>query len=367
MDGLRAVIVRRREQLRKATALAGAAFVSGCATIASSPPLQFVDRTYIAPKTWTDTTISYEGYVAPPIFFYDDQPEKLDALTQRDAPRSVAGWRVFVIPAFIVRQLTDSSSAVRTPSFNPRISVERYWVSALNQTHLGGNPKFPRARIDGLRLTVAHHSDGQAGCFLEGQTPAKTGSFEADDCTPPPATGPLRTNRADGDFSTTYLSILWHESWLARGAGERTPWSAGFGLSYDWELPKASHFPGVLPDIERQFYGSWRARIQGEGMLSTALRCADSRGWCVLRGRARVTAMYEWAPRRLGALASRFVEPIPHFRDYADISYTLDALHNVGLLVRRVDGQDYYNIGFVHRRRATLVGVVMDFAGYEFK
>jgi hypothetical protein len=361
------VIVSRLEQLVQAILLASAALLGGCATIASAPPLQFVDRTYVAPKTWTDTTISYEGYLAPPIFLYDDQPAQLDALTQRDAAASARGFRLFVTPAFIVRQLTDSSSAVRTPSFNPRIAFDYYWLTALDQRLQAHMPKFDRARIVGLRLTIAHHSNGQAGCFLEGQAPAKQGSFEADDCTPPPATGTLRTNRADGDFSTTFLSFLAHGTWLARAPGQRTPWSAGLAVSYDWELPKASHFPGVLPDIERQFYGSWRARVQGDAMRTTFPSCADSHGWCWLRGRARVTAMYEWAPRHLGPLASRLGEPIPHFRDYADASYTFDALHNVGVFVRRVDGQDYYNIGFVHRRRATLAGLVMDLGGYEFK
>jgi hypothetical protein len=352
-------------------ALLAAICAGGCTTVASAPPLQFIDHTYIAPKTWTDTTISYEAYVAPPIFFYDDQPEKFEQLTQNGAAAKARGFRFFVTPAFIIRQLTDSSSAVRTPSFNPRISADWYWLTALNQRLVAGIPKFDKVRIDELRLTVAHHSDGQAGCFLEGTKPSKSGSFEADDCTPPPATGILHINRANGDFSTTFLSGMWYQTWLARGmagAGQqRTPWSAGYAVSADWELPKASHFPGVLPDIERQFYGSWRARIQGDAMHATGLACSDFHGWCSLRGRARLSAMYEQAPTSLGPLASRLDHAIPHFRTYADLSYTLDALHNVGVFVRTVGGQDYYNIGFVNSRRATMLGIVMDLGGYEFR
>lgn len=340
------------------------AALGACAAVAGGPPLQFVDHTQIAPKTSADNTISYEGYIAPPVFLYDNQPARLNDLTQSDAKPTARGFRFFVTPVFIVRQLKDSSSAVRTPSFNPRLSADWFRLTALDQRLTAHNPEFGWLRIDGLRLTLAHHSDGQAGCFLEGQTPTKPGSFEADDCSAPPDTGQLRTNAANGDFSTTYLSLMLHETWLAHG--QRTPWSFGAAVSGDWEFPKGSGMWGALPDIERQFYGGWRARVQTDVANATLPSCDDSRGWCFLRGRARLSAMYEWAPRHLGPLASRLPEPIPHFRSYWDVSYTFDGLHGVGAFVRRVDGQDYYNIGFVHNRTATLLGVTMDLAGYEF-
>jgi hypothetical protein len=339
---------------------------AGCATLASAPPLQFADRSYFAPKTYRDTSILYDAYIAPPIFVYDDEPEKLLALMGFNGPASGVGWRAFITPGFIIRQLDDSSSAVRTPSFNPRVSAELYRVGAVKRTlSASGRPEFNWARVDAIRLTIAHHSDGQAGCFLQEQHPAKPGSFEADDCSTPPDTGFLHTNRANGDFSTTYVDVLAHETWLHRTLGERTPISAGLAIGGDWELPKGSA-PGALPDIERQFYGSWRARIQTDVMVADQPGCADNGFPCWLRGRTRVTALYEWAPSQLGPLASRLPDPIPHFRSYFDISHTFDVLHNFGLLVRRVDGQDYYNIGFVHRRQATLIGIVFDLGGDEF-
>lgn len=349
----------------RTSALVCACTLGACATIANAPPLQFVDRSYIAPKTWTDSTISYEAYVAPPIFLYDNQSKNFISLTETGGPAALWGFRMAVTPTFIIRQLKDSSSAVRTPSFNPRVSVEAYHLAALHRTTPGGSPQFDWERLDGFRFTLAHHSDGQAGCFLEGQKPSKPGSFEADDCTPPPATGVLATNRANGDFSTTYASFLWHETLLKYAETNRTPLSLGVAVGYDWELPKGSHVPGVLPDIERQFYGTWRKHVQTDLMAAPELGCAKL-GWtCWMRGRARATALYEWAPTDLGPLASRLEKPIPHFRSYFDFSYTLDVLHNTGVFLRRVDGQDYYNIGFVQRRQVTLLGVVLDLGGYE--
>jgi hypothetical protein len=353
-----------RSGIRAAVCLAFLA-VGGCASLASAPPLQFTDRTYFAPKTYRDSTISYDAFVAPPIFIYDDEPDKIRSLLGFNGSASRIGWRSFVTPAFIIRQLNDSSSAVRTPSFNPRVSGELYRVSALDRVVKAGRPEFDWVRIDAFRLTIAHHSDGQAGCFLQEQTPAKAGSFEADDCSAPPATGFLHTNRANGDFSTTFASFLLHETLVRNTEGQRTPIRAGIAFGYDWELPKGSA-PGALPDIERQFYGSWRSRVQADVMIADQLQCADNRWLCFLHGQTRVTAMYEWAPRNLGPLASRLEQPIPHFRSYFDVSHTFDALHGFGLLVRRVDGQDYYNIGFVHRRPATLLGIVLDLGGNEF-
>jgi hypothetical protein len=35
------------------------------------------------------------------------------------------------------------------------------------------------------------------------------------------------------------------------------------------------------------------------------------------------------------------------------------------MFVRLNDGQDYYNIGFVNRRRATMYGVMLDVSGSD--
>lgn len=354
---------RRRSTASVIAGLAVTVVLSGCTTLLNAPPHQFLERSYIAPKTSTDTTISYEALVAPHVFVFDQEPAAFKALTSNNGPAGRLGARVIVTPMFVIRQLTDSSSAVRTPSFMPRLSLEGFHVGALKRTMLGGLPDFKWVRIDGLRVTAAHHSDGQAGCFLEGQQPNKK-TFEADDCSPPPSAGVLKTNRADGDFSTSFLSFLLHDTFMLRGPGERTLFTAGAALSYDWEATKG---PGALPNIERQFYGSWRKRVQLDVMGADQPGCAGFSGWCAFRGRTRVTAMYEQAPKGLGPLASRLELPISHYRSFGEVSHTFDALGNFGVFVRRIDGQDYYNIGFVHRRAATLYGLMLDMSGFEFK
>lgn len=217
--------------------------------------------------------------------------------------------------------------------------------------------------MEGARITVAHHSNGQAGCFLEGQTP-KDAHSEADYCLPPPATGPIRVNRANGDFSNTFLSFMLHETLMDRGTGLRPRYVFGAAPAYDWHV--TGFLPGTLPRIERQlFYGSRRKRLQADAMIADQPGCANLYGWCGFRGRTRLSGMYEWAPKDLGPLAARLDMPIVHHRWYAEASHTFDGLNGAGLFVRKVDGQDYYNIGFVHRRNAWLVGVTFDLSGYE--
>jgi hypothetical protein len=353
--------------LAPAFALAAAA-LSGCTALNHGAAQQFLERSYIAPYTSSDSTISYEAFVAPHIFFLDQQAAALDRIAHSPRDTSASGSRLILSPMFVIRQLHDSSSAVRTPSFMPRLSYERFRVTRLDAVLVGGSdlmpatPEFNWTRIDGVRFTVAHHSDGQAGCFLEGQTPGH-GTFEADDCVGLPDTGKVRINRANGDFSTTYLGAMLHRTYIRAGNGDRPRYSAGASVEYDWHVNAILW--GRLPAIERQFYGSWRAHAQVDLSMTDGVGCGDSnRGWCVLRGQWRTTLFYEQAPTRLGPLAARLEERIVPYRYYADATHTFDALGSTGPFVRYVDGPDYYNVGFVHRRRGLLVGWLIDMSGY---
>ena len=343
--------------------------LAGCTTLGHAPSQQFLERSYWAPYSSNDTSISYEALVAPHIVALDQQPKAFSDLAHDASRRTTSGSRFIITPEFVVRQLRDSSSAVRTPSFMPRLSYEYFRATRLHDTLVGGtalippHPEFAWVRLTGFRVSVGHHSNGQAGCFLEGQHPGPT-SFEADDCVGLPDTGTIHVNRANGDFSTSYVGLLAHETFINRGGGNRPLYTIGGALGYDWHA--TAFLPGHSPAIERQFYGSWRAHAQAEAALSDGSNCADdARGWCRWRGRTRITAFYERAPSRHGPLVRRLPEAIVPYRWYAEVSHTFDLIGGTGPFVRSVGGQDYYNIGFVHRRRQTLVGWTFDLGGYE--
>jgi len=89
-----------------------------------APPHQFLERNYVF---WTrgDTSLIYEAHPAAHLFLLDglsvayDQLTRTDPVTNRPRRRADA-TRVIVSPMFRIRQLKDSSAAVRTPSFMPR-------------------------------------------------------------------------------------------------------------------------------------------------------------------------------------------------------------------------------------------------------
>jgi hypothetical protein len=86
---------------------------------------------------------------------------------------------------------------------------------------------------------------------------------------------------------------------------------------------------------------------------------------CFLRGRSRLTLEAERAPRDPGSLAERIRPAVTPYRVSAELSHSFDALLRAGMFVRVHDGQDYYNIGFVKRRRVFLFGLMLDASGAD--
>jgi hypothetical protein len=122
-----------------------------------------------------------------------------------------------------------------------------------------------------------------------------------------------------------------------------------------------------MSDEQRQLYGSWRARALGEGMQVIGSQCDVGvfRLWyeklaCTFRGRARISGEYERAPRNPGPLALRIKPPVLPWRSQLELSYVFTRLLGTGVFVRWHDGQDYYNIEFVNRRRAFMFGLMLD-------
>jgi hypothetical protein len=284
--------------------------------------------------------------------------------------------RLMVSPMFRIRQLKDSSAAVRTPSFMPRIlAAEVLQLSGLGEPRIVGNiVDYNKVALTGLRLALTHHSNGQAGCFRRGYRPVDQ---RANECEPIPITDPsvvlpddtmrVLLNGSDGDFSSTFVSAMVHSTGMFDFRNANTPrMNVGAAASYEWH-PRGLF--GALSDEQRPLYGSWRVRGQFTAMYASGLDCAGFGGSvlhfmrCALRGRTRFVAEGERAPKAHGELAPRITPPILPWRGSVELSHAFHWALGAGAFVRFNDGQDYYNIGFVNRRRATMIGVMLDASG----
>jgi hypothetical protein len=356
---------------------------TACAHFATRPPApahHYLERNYVF-STRGDTSLIYEGHPAAHLFLLDGLPLAYDQLMRTDANgkprRTTSALRAIVSPMFRIRQLRDSSAAVRTPSFMPRImAVDRLWVTGLGTpVVLGDIVSYNSLALKGLRFSLTHHSNGQAGCFRQGYRPVDA---RANECEPIPITDPsavlpddtmrVRLNGSDGDFSSTYLSAMGHVTWMKDFSRGDTPrYQLGGGVGFDWH-PRGVF--GELSDEQRPLYGGWRVRGQAEAMYVSGLTCADrvsrpllQRLGCAVRGRTRVTLEGERAPKATGSLAPRIQPSIMPWRGSVEFSHAFHWLLGAGAFVRWHDGQDYYNIGFVNRRRATMIGVMLDVGG----
>jgi hypothetical protein len=330
------------------------------------PPQPFLERMYVS-RTPQDTSIMFEAQVATHVLLLDGLPDAYDALSSDIKTSHARAWRLILTPMFRIRQLNDSSAAVRTPSFMPRLSLERLWVSRLGKaTGMPNVPLFPMVQLVGGRVTLAHHSNGQAGCFREGFVPVNKHS---DECRPRPGfdTTVFRLNRADGDFSSTFVNVMLHYTLMNRDDAGWATKTVGAAASVDWH---AHGLFGELSDEQRQLYGGWRVRGQIEGMLTSGVACTDKKTrtslekvGCGLRGRTRLTLEGERAPKAKGPLASRISPAILPYRESIELSHAFDALLGAGAFIRWHDGQDYYNIGFVNRRTTFMYGLTLDLGG----
>ena len=250
-----------------------------------------------------------------------------------------------IVPRFVVRQLTDSSAAVKPSSFNP------YYEYALTGLSLSGsNTDAVDARSGRLaiaRLRVGHYSNGQAGCTYREQTQSQLGAT----CLPVVPVARKELNTDDGDFSTSYLQAGY-------GVGL-------FGLRKDGSLDHLGliefeylkHFtqggfagwvPGSMTQSQQQTYGTWEinTRVTARKWLQ---KCTPR--WRYFRGVALdFEANYSVAPNR----ASQFT----NYRWDATASFSWARLRGLGSGVRLNGGYDPYNISYgrtVDRRPAFVV------------
>ena len=306
----------------------------------AAAPAPLLERFFAAPSLDSRDTMLYEAQVATNIFLFDDFVQKERNLRLHPDSLSQRSTRVLVMPLFRIRQLSDSSAAVRTPSFNPSLRFERHHLRAdtLPRVPFSTRLEIRTIRDLGYRVEWTHHSNGQAGCFRSGYVPDETG--EPGNCTPGPGADPsgVDLNRANGDFSTTYWGITGFWRHVAIDSVQQVEkWSFAAGLGYQL------HRFGVFGDMrseQRALYGTHRARLD-----VSARRVFGP-------VESRIDALYE----RAEATDPR----ITPWRAHLDLSVRSPYTLGGGLIVRFLDGQDYYNIGFARRRSRILFGILLD-------
>ena len=100
-------------------------------------------------------------------------------------------------------------------------------------------------------------------------------------------------------------------------------------------------------------------------------KCASCHHERTIVAHGKCTSCY-YRSRHHGAVGNQTIQPsllisgdvIP-WRGSLEISHAFHWLLGAGLFVRLNDGQDFYNIGFVNRRRATMYGVMLDVSGSD--
>jgi hypothetical protein len=317
------------------------ALAAGCVAPSKYPgaPAPLLERTFVAPSIDSRDTLLYEAQVATSVFLVDELDSLERALRWDDVTGPLRARRIYVLPMFRIRQLKDSSAAVRTPSFMPSVRYERHFLSADTV------PRTPRSSLKhlsvirdfGFRLEWTHHSNGQAGCFRSGYLPDSTGN--PDRCTPGPAadTTGVGLNRANGDFSTTYWALTGFARRVRLDRQMDEAWAVEAALGF--QIHRCGLFGGMR-DEQRELYGSTRTRLD-----LSARRSFGSQ-------HARIDYLFELAPKTHPS--------ITRWRTQVDVQMRSKRLLGAGVFARYMNGQDYMNIGFAQRRERVLVGFVMD-------
>ena len=289
---------------------------------AARPPYaEGLDRSYVfvtAPGDKVHTW--YEATLAPSYVMFDNLQRTLDV---GDGGGRRYALRFALTMNINVRQTTETSAPVRTPSYNPKALVT--WTRGVRTGQ--------SIRTLSATATFAHYSNGQDGCLYEGQVGADchwTGAVPARPT----------VNRRDGSFSSHYLQ--------ADGAWRRLSLSGDVELTEPRlqvvrqdvvRLTTRAYSPlsgiggGMVGELS-QAYGPTRIRltVERDQFLST-------RRWWRGHGHQRLLAWGEY-------IAGGSVLRVLRWRGAAEWGVTDYTRAGAGQFVRLCYGQDDYYLGF---------------------
>ena len=340
-----------------ATALAplAAPLLLGCATVRPSvrdgsvPTYAFfLDRNHAFLASPREG-VMYEAQIAPHFLLTQSVERALARVDDTLPPRWRRGTSLAFTPLIRLRQLSETSSPVKTPSFMPKVTAQWIWARRERAAFVDTTRGYSPVRLADVQLVVGHYSNGQAGCLFANRERSQT---DPDECVLRPGADPAsrEINRVDGDFSTHYVRLGADWRRLHVDATRREWLAYGGGASLEQHVP-ASVIPGGMEEALRDVYGSRRAAAQAEVVLRDSALLARA-GLRALGGATRATV---YAERAFGA-----ADWVPTSRWSAEVAHTFDRAFGVGLFVRRHQGQDYYNLGFARRLNAWQFGATID-------
>ena len=343
--------------MRRVMCLAAtAAIASGCGASRAEirqPYAHFLEQSYVMLPPKDPPGLKYEAQAAANIVVAQTVEAAAGSLrNDTQHTNGVSKWHQaqlgVVTPNFVIRQLNDSSAAVRTPSFNPKGTYQwlgyrkavRQIPDPSDRTKLIWEPdnvnSWKHVDLRLLDVQFAHYSNGQAGCFYERQRFVPVGDdYECQ------WIGNDSTNRAinnsDGSFSTWYLrgGLGFERMWgFGEDEAQHTSHVGVFGTAQ-------YHIPFMTEDPQRPLYGDWRVRATAE--YEKWVKCLGRMTWQTLA----------YVEKNLGA-----DDAMPSSHWVAETSLSWEPLFGLGVFLRRHEGQDYYNIAFTRRLNVWQYGLI---------
>lgn len=322
-----------------------------------SVDVPLLERSRIFKNIPSDKTSEiYEGLIALhfPVFGsmqddYDRLRMAFDACTETEGAtcgdRHVWSKLASISMLVNLRQTTENSAPVRTPSYMPRgrLTFVRTRASVTGSVI---ERRFADTTQWVLETTpFGHYSNGQDGCLFVGQDAAKDCAFPS-----PVADSALVVNRKDGSFSTHYLEaalahrwITWEGDSLSGGSTRRGAASitTAFVRVRDYQL--YSGIGGGMEADLRRLYGTRRVRAGGE-------YTAESK-----RGPTGPWWISGWVEMGNGHAPGN----VTRLRASVEYGKTFDAMGGTGVFARWYSGHDDYNLGFLQRINVLQVGITL--------
>lgn len=312
------------------------------------------------------SNLVFEASIRPHLVFFQNYGDSLVASRSRTEEEQRRSWwrRAFMnvavvgTPGVTLRMLQDVSKPVRTPSYQPRVQVQKLYIRLKNKrTAIEpaaraagdiasvdiGEVRRPLSLFEG-HVSINHFSNGQQGCSVIGQQRLPPPDGE---CMPEGIAGEL--NLVDGSFSTNFLRF---------GGNYRRIWMRLATADEGDIAAQATSELTVRLDLDRHLL---------KGRLATPTIGDEYGKYRVRSGVSFATARF--CPKRSMASVDGVFSPDPpgemsRWTFAGTVTCFPLKRGDWGAFVRVYNGQDYYNIHYRETLRRVQVGVVHSQDGF---
>jgi hypothetical protein len=260
------------------------------------------------------------------------------------------GFNLYLTTQFRLRGLDVQSGPVRSPSFMPRFVGQYLWA------YVPDTSDGTRRRVAAVYATLGHHSNGGDGCTFADEV-----ADAEDRCVstlPPGTPASQREIRIrNGNFSTNYLEVgaAYRVGRVLDDPDLHWVWAVDGALSVQYHHRVDFPLPGGAEPAFGALYGTVRPRLD-----VSAHRLVGT--WMATRFWASGEYFSPDESRYPGALDYRLETELlvqfPYRSNQPNVWRRVAGI--VGLGVRYVRGQDFYNTQFVRDIENVQLVLVMD-------